>query len=410
MNRDDAKSQLVTALDELTRCCQPADTFWPARELLEFVEQSVACLVATQRTKPVSPAWKAFQLLNRRMPSLLLVSRVNNLVNRAWQRLEEVGESPLDKLGQQDREDTRRLLHDLERLRVNLRAAKDIHWTELEKPLAELSRTRTVELASKQTPPITARCYTRALELLVIDEFRHKPLKQNAAPLLAWLAKIKHPESKGLLAFNRELANIIEREHAASQQEARLREREKGRQRTRRYREWHRGKQVYPGDWLRFKNATDFARFYGREHPLPKVCAGLEDSPCRSDLSAVLDRLSCGRALVGEPYWYYHRLNHLAHCRDCQEAEWMADGYEVEGGYPTTWFGPSETREQRIAARKRHHQEEMDRYERWRQTPEGQAWLENTNRKFIATLKARAKQEGWTTERLRTEARAYGLI
>jgi len=63
---------------------------------------------------------------------------------------------------------------------------------------------------------------------------------------------------------------------------------------------------------------------------MPKICAGLEDSPHRAELDTILDHLSCGRTLTDEPYWYYHRLRHVGRCRDCQHVEWVANGYEID--------------------------------------------------------------------------------
>jgi hypothetical protein len=388
MNRKVEKERLVLRLEKLASYCKPQDTVWPGtiwpdREFLQSLENNVMLLIATERKNQPALAWRAFQLLNRRMPSLLLVSRVNNLVKRARQRLEEAGESALSKLERQDCEDARKLLGDIEHLRRDLRNAKAIDWAQHEKALAQFSRTRSVEPSYGRSAPLGFRCYARALEL-IIDDDRRKPLRDKSRQLIEWTARIGHPEAKSLTAFDDVEAWVVEQEEGVWRGKSALGRREKGRDRVRSHREWKKGKWVYPGDWLRFKNATDFARFYGREHPLPKVCTGLEDSPCRTGLAAVLDRLSCGRALADEPYWYYHRTRHVARCPDCQNAEWLEDGYEIEYGYPTTWPGSGDTREERIAAQKRHYQEDMERGQRWLRTPKGQHWL----REAEARLKA----------------------
>jgi hypothetical protein len=410
---DTAHQQLCSDLDALTRFCQPeraTGTVWPSSELLQSLENSVKLLTAEERKAPLS--WRAFQRLDKRKPRLRLVLRLDNLVKRARGRFEEAGQPLLSKLKRQaDRgdKDARKLLRDIAAISGGQAAPKKIGWTQHERTLGQFSRTRSVEPSYGRSAPLEYRCYARALELLV-DDYRREALRRRSMPLLEWVATIGHPSAKNLVAFDYATECEIERKARASQEERTLRKREKGRGRTRRHREWYRGRWIYPGDWLRFNNATDFVKFYGRKHPLPKVCAGLEDSPCRAGLEAVLDHLSCGRSLADEPYWYYQRTRHIAHCPDCQHAEWLEDGYEVEYGYPTTWWGPGDTREQRIAARKRHHQEEMQRDQRWLQTPEGRQWMRESNRRFVASLKEKAQQEGWTQEQLRAEAKAYGLI
>jgi len=68
-------------------------------------------------------------------------------------------------------------------------------------------------------------------------------------------------------------------------------------------------KVVCPGDWLLFRDAAEFAEFWGAKRPLPETCIGFGDSPCPSFLG-----------LVDEPGgFYYHRTRHIARCRDCQE-------------------------------------------------------------------------------------------
>jgi hypothetical protein len=126
------------------------------------------------------------------------------------------------------------------------------------------------------------------------------------------------------------------------------------------------GKMVYPGDWLRFRDAADFAEFWGAKHPLAETCIGLNDSDCRSELDACLDSLSCGCKLAHEPDgFYYHRTRHVARCRDCQEAEWIAQGFEVVNGFP--WGDWSLTTAERIAEQKKSALEELARWEKRQQ-------------------------------------------
>jgi hypothetical protein len=164
--------------------------------------EEVMLLIATKRKKRPSPAWKAFQLLDRRMPKLLLVKRVDNLVKRARDRLEEAAQHPLSKLQQQAEcgdEHTRKLLRDIAAIRDGQGAAKRIDWTEHERALAQFSRTRSVEPSYGRSALLKFRCYARSLELIV-DDCRRKPLK--SWPLTEWTAEIGHPDARSLLAFD----------------------------------------------------------------------------------------------------------------------------------------------------------------------------------------------------------------
>lgn len=394
MERREIRERVSSALKELSTYCRSSDTptSWPSGEFLRDIQNDVMFLVKEERKKEPYPRWKAFRLLDKRVPSLQLVRRIDGLATRARERLAEVGKSPLDQLAQVPNESNRKLLRDLERVEADLGNAKCIEWREHEKALAQFCRTRTVELASKHTGPIQLQCYAKSLELLVVDQFRHKPLQIRAAPLIHWLADIKHPEGKSLLAFHHGLAQIVDRRQRAVADEAIRRQREQGSDRTRRHRKWVKGKFVYPGDWLRFEDGADFKNFYGKKLPLPQVCAGLNDSPLRAGLEAVLDDLSCGRALMDEPYWYYHRTLNIARCYDCQNAEWMEDGYQIEYGYPTTWCGSDQTREERRAELKRHALEEREKDERWLLTPKGQQWLRGSNLRLQKPMSQRKRK------------------
>jgi hypothetical protein len=99
MNRKLAKARLFLRLNRLARFCKAQDTpwpgtIWPDQVFLRSLEAEVVFLIITERKKRPSPAWKAFQLLNKRMPSLQLVLRINNLVKRARDRLEEAASTP----------------------------------------------------------------------------------------------------------------------------------------------------------------------------------------------------------------------------------------------------------------------------------------------------------------------------
>lgn len=130
-----------------------------------------------------------------------------------------------------------------------------------------------------------------------------------------------------------------------------------------------RTKTVYPGDWLRFRDAADFRDFYGDQcPPLPETCIGLGDSPVRDDLDAVLDTLSCASKWNPSKHpdcFYYHRTRQVARCRDCQDAEWWALGFEVVDGFP--WGPWDATPEARIREQDERAQQKLARWEKQQQ-------------------------------------------
>jgi hypothetical protein len=321
---DTIKERLQSDLETLARYCQSPEkakqTLWPDGKLLQSIEHDVTLLNGKERKRPL--LWKTFRRLGRRMPKLLLALRVENLVKRAWERLEE-NESALSKLARQDRESVRKFLSDVELLKRDSSNAKAIDWQQHESVLKGVSPNQKPEigdpLASKKTI-----CYTRTLELL-LDDYQREALRKQFRPLLEWLARIEHPKAKNLLAFDYE----TEHQARALQDEKALRQRKKGRERTKKHREWFRGKWVHAGDWIRFRDAADFRAFYGKHQPLPEICIGLNDSDVRDDLDASLDSLFCDRKLAKQSDGFlYHRTRHVARCCDCQAAEWIAQGFE----------------------------------------------------------------------------------
>jgi len=130
-----AKGQLIDTLKRLRLYCQAPDprvkgstdldeamkqfTIWPERELLKQIEGSVITLVSTERDKPQTPRWKAFKLLDARMPKLRLIDHINKLAGHAQRRLLDAGWPKLEEIscdkhapGEKGR-DTQNLLRDI---------------------------------------------------------------------------------------------------------------------------------------------------------------------------------------------------------------------------------------------------------------------------------------------------------
>ena len=393
MNRE-AKEHLVLILGMLKNYCKPQYTKWPFFEFLRLLEDSVMLLIATQRKKRPSPAWKAFRLLDRRMPSLRLVLRLNNLVKRARVRLVEAGESAVSKLKRQaSRGDkhARKLLRDIGRLREDLSNAKAIDWAQHENVLKQVSGNRGLKLSCGDSPASPkVICYTRAVEIL-IDDYRRKPLRDESRTLIKWVARIGHPEAKSLCAFDN-LAWVVEEEEAAWRGKSALRKREKGRERQKRYREGKMWKILYPGGWIRATDLNDRFLPAGlrRAKPVCELCHGHRAS-------------AHGDYGPGDtPYWYFHYETLALRCDDCQEAEWEAEGFEVENGCPFYYekcagragrpdyydfvpayyeSEPKVTAVERVAARDEAYRLKTEQIERWARSSKGQQ-IQDVNRQF----------------------------
>lgn len=137
-------------------------------------------------------------------------------------------------------------------------------------------------------------------------------------------------------------------------------------------------KLVYPGDWLWFRDRADFDAFWQGEYVMPECCVGLESSEAADEILAhdpIKVDLSCNCKLAEQPDgFYFHRTRHFAHCSDCQQAEWFAQGFEVFNGFPYgDWRA---TPEQRRAGSSRN---ELEKAERWLaqrlEAPKRKAWL-----------------------------------
>jgi hypothetical protein len=168
--------------------------YWPPRELLKSLEESVVLLIATERTKKPSPRWKAFILLDKRMPSLRLVLRVNNLVNRAISRLKNAGESVLSK------------------------AARDTGSVAAQNLLRDL-------VLQKQN-----------LGDLLKDHDERNRVRLESKPLMLWLSKIGHPYVRDLVVFRHAPASMARFYEMLSENLKMRWQREKARDRDRRYR------------------------------------------------------------------------------------------------------------------------------------------------------------------------------
>lgn len=209
-----ARGRLERDLELLTIYCQDPDgiarqmavkvcdmpelfkryTFWPSRGLLQSLEENVELLIKPERDKPPSPAWKAFQLLDKRIPSLRLILRVNNLVKRAKERLKNTGESVLSK------------------------AARDTDSVEAQNLLRDL-------VLQKQN-----------LGELLKDHDKRYRARLESRGLMLWLCKIGHPDAKDLLALGHVPASMARIHDSISQERKMMRQREKARDRDRRYR------------------------------------------------------------------------------------------------------------------------------------------------------------------------------
>ena len=174
-------------------------THWPSHELLKSIEDDVRTLTLLARDNwPRRARWQAFQLVDKHLPALLLVLRVDNLVERARKRLTQAGLSDLEKLFSKPGSAASNLFRDIERLRKNPGDAKTIDWakhhTLLQRDGVE------PDLSDSAAAPLRATCCARVLELM-IDDYQRTPVRIKSLPLLRWIERIGHPAKKGLLPF-----------------------------------------------------------------------------------------------------------------------------------------------------------------------------------------------------------------
>jgi hypothetical protein len=109
--------------------------------------------------------------------------------------------------------------------------------------------------------------------------------------------------------------------------------------------EFNATKTIYPGDWVRLTSDET------QEDWLAALKQALE-KPCEL----------CGEFTGTEGYLWYHLNRHVGRCPNCQEADWFADGYEIdEFGMPSCW-SHKHTREERIAERTRNQIQKAARY------------------------------------------------
>jgi hypothetical protein len=163
---------------------------WPSRDLLLQVQDDVLVLALLERKPPIIPVWRAFEQVNKHAPTLRLVRRVNDLISRAIERLNETGESELSK------------------------AARDA------KAGSAQSQCLLRDIAMGR----------RDLGEMLMADHRVMARSMLARSLVRWAINIGHPMAKAFDDFLVEISN-----------EARLalelsRKREKGRERVRRYR------------------------------------------------------------------------------------------------------------------------------------------------------------------------------
>lgn len=163
---------------------------WPSRDLLLQVQDDVLVLALLERKSPIIPVWRAFEQVNKRAPTLRLVRRVNDLISRAIERLDETPQSELGK------------------------AAWDVKRGSAQSQCL----LRDIAMGTRDL-----------LEMLMAD---HRVMARGmmAGPLVRWAINIGHPMAKAFDDFLVEIYNEARLELELS------RNREKGRERVRRYR------------------------------------------------------------------------------------------------------------------------------------------------------------------------------
>jgi hypothetical protein len=161
---------------------------WPSQDDLNVFHFDV-CKLAKLKN-PYYPAWRAYKLVNKCWPSIRLISRIDKLVNRARERLQEVPVSYLERLRREAYEgvpEAKRFWTDFEKF-GGAWDADCIEWERYEKVLFSRSDNELVRPDSGDPPGLRRlKCYARALEFIVDDEFYYQPVRDEALPLLKWI-------------------------------------------------------------------------------------------------------------------------------------------------------------------------------------------------------------------------------
>jgi len=334
------KKELASHLEFLAGCCQPLDAQrWPSPYVLESVEHFVMSLIATERTKGPSPAWKAFRSLRER--KLAVASHVNSLVKRARRRLEEAGESMLTKLARREDGADKRLLNDIERLRgEGLSKANEIEWELHENALRRYG----LEPAcgnSGASQRVT--CYTRALELL-IDDYQREPLRRKSAPLLDWLTRIGHPEANSLLALDYTTERALKRKEDARREEKASRLRMRRAERMGWYRQdkkwikwrYHSKSVIYRaenGEHVWNDSFTESRKIY----PGGWVCIQVDDGFIGAERIPNPPVCQFCRTAESWKFWLFNLASNMLRCGFCQSQEWISRGYDLDGEGLAIW-------------------------------------------------------------------------
>ncbi|HEU5247210.1 MAG TPA: hypothetical protein VFU09_08990 [Candidatus Udaeobacter sp.] len=167
-------------------------TFWPSEAELQELDLAVMELEMLEREKPPTPFWKAYELVNRRLPGIGLISGVNALVNRASQRLKEA-ESDLERLRRKASDDVpeaKRLLKGLQAIYKDASNASTFQWEDYE---GLFDGNKPFRLPYGDSAPRGVRCYMRALQLIV-DDLHYRQLLFQARPLLKWIVNRGNPD------------------------------------------------------------------------------------------------------------------------------------------------------------------------------------------------------------------------
>jgi hypothetical protein len=253
-----AKQQLQDALSMLVNRCMPPRqappgtddlhrammkmTIWPASDLLAALDSSIKRLAMLDREKVPEPLWKAFELVNRRWPGFGLIRCLDGLVSRARKLLEEAGESDLTSVRREARDsgegasEAKRFLADLREFQKDPRTAAKIEWLRYKRFLFGPGLNKRVQLwCGDETASLRVRYYARALEIIVDDDLR-EPLRNNARPLLEWIAHLRNPAYSDVLRWDDFMRWVAERNARQAAEERAERERRQGRERQRRFR------------------------------------------------------------------------------------------------------------------------------------------------------------------------------
>jgi hypothetical protein len=213
-------------LDELHQAMRQLKTWWPPWDLLNGLTQAVITLANLELKRPHLSTWKAFKRVDRLRSGFRLIHRIDNLVQRAENRLSEAGQSDLSKLrriadgAEEPSLRAKRFLADLQKVQADPTAAAKIDWASHHLVLKRRTN---------------KDCYIRALQIIAAHQAL-QPLRREALPLLTWIAGLGNPAYEHVLKWDQHAEWLKQIAESGAAQKRAAKRKQQQTERVRRFR------------------------------------------------------------------------------------------------------------------------------------------------------------------------------